>query len=217
MNREGLGIVLGAALFAAILVVGALTSPFGYLKIVAIVGVILTVFVIYFFRDPERTIPNDSAFVLSPADGKIVEIRDETDHEFMKSEATRISIFLNIFNVHVNRVPIAGQVRFFRYQKGAFVNAYKSEASDVNEQTVIGIENDGRKLLFKQIAGLIARRIVCNLREGSKVSSGERFGIIKFGSRVDVFLPKNVDIKVEVNQKVKGGESILGVFTDEVQ
>jgi len=147
----------------------------------------------------------------------VIEIVQEKEPDFIGAETTRISIFLNLFDVHVNRTPIAGKVEFFRYKKGAFLKAYKSAASDVNEQTVIGIQDaKNRRVLFKQIAGLIARRIVCYLREGHEVGVGERFGMIKFGSRVDVFLPAGVDIKVKLQDKVKGGESILGVFANEI-
>ena len=199
-------------LFSAILIAGSLVTEHLHLKIFTGVSVLLTGFVMYFFRDPERTIPEGSDNILSPADGKVVDIREHFEGEFLNEMCTRVSVFLSVFNVHVNRIPIAGNVKFFRYQKGAFVNAYKQDASEINEQTVIGIENGKCNILFKQIAGLIARRIVCNVREGNTVSLGERFGIIKFGSRVDIFFPKNVDVKVKLKEKVKGGQSIIGVI-----
>lgn len=208
--------IVGMVLFTTIMTIGAVANPLTHLKIMAVISVLLTVLVLIFFRDPGRQIPPGDGNVLSPADGKVIEIVDDHDDEFMHADVTRIGIFMNVFNVHVNRIPIAGKVNYFRYQKGSFIQAYKSEAAEVNEQTVIGIENGERKLLFKQIAGLLARRIVCNVRQGNKVQPGERFGMIKFGSRVDIFLPKNVDISVRLNQKVKGGESIIGVFSNEV-
>ncbi len=216
MARDGLGIIIGMVLFTAVIVWGALMTPYLFVDIVAVLGVLLAGLTVYFFRDPEREVPTGSNNVISPADGKVVEIEDAYEGDFMKCETTRIGIFLNVFDVHVNRIPISGSVEFFRYKKGAFLQAYKADASDINEQTVIGIQGDERKVLFKQIAGLIARRIVCHVREGNKVTLGDRFGMIKFGSRVDIFLPKNVNVQVELNQKVKGGKSILGVFTDEV-
>lgn len=216
MSREGLGLIMGMVLFSAIMIVGSIANPFTHLKVMAVISALFTAVVINFFRDPERTIPAGTQNILSPADGKVVEIQKEIEGDYLKADSTRISIFLNIFDVHVNRIPIDGKIGYFRYQKGSFLQAYKSEASDVNEQTVIGVENGTHKILFKQIAGLIARRIVCNVREGNTVKSGERFGMIKFGSRVDVFLPPNAEVKVTLNQKVKGGESILGVFVDEV-
>jgi len=212
LNKEGFGIIGGIVLVSVILIVGYLVTGNLYLKIFTGVSVFLTIFVICFFRDPERVIPEGSDNILSPADGKVVDIREQYEDEFLHEMCTRVSIFLSIFNVHVNRIPIAGDVKYFRYQKGAFVNAYKSDASEINEQTVIGIENGKCNILFKQIAGLIARRIVCNVREGNTVNLGERFGIIKFGSRVDIFFPKNVDVKVKLKEKVKGGQSIIGVI-----
>ena len=212
MNKEGLGIVVGLVLFSGILIAGSLVTGHLYLKIITGISVLLTVLVIYFFRDPERTIPEGADNILSPADGKVVDIREQFEDEFLHEMCTRVSIFLSVFNVHVNRIPISGDVKYFRYQKGAFVNAYKSDASEINERTVIGIENGKCSILFKQIAGLIARRIVCNVREGNTVKLGERFGIIKFGSRVDIFFPKNVDVKIKLKEKVKGGQSIIGVI-----
>ncbi|TDI90758.1 MAG: phosphatidylserine decarboxylase family protein [Caldithrix sp.] len=212
MSKEGLGIIVGMALLSGILLAASLVTGHFNLKIAAGISIFLTVFIMYFFRDPERTIPAGANNILSPADGKVVDIREHFEDEFLQEKCTRVSIFLSVFNVHVNRIPIAGAVKYFRYQKGAFVNAYKSDASEINEQTVIGIENGKCNILFKQIAGLIARRIVCNIREGDTVNLGERFGIIKFGSRVDIFFPKNVEVKVKLKEKVKGGQSIIGVI-----
>ena len=212
MSKEGLGIIVGMALFSGILIAGSLVTGHLYLRVFTGVSIFLTIFVIYFFRDPERAIPEGANNILSPADGKVVDIREHFEDEFLQEKCTRVSIFLSVFNVHVNRIPMAGAVKYFRYQTGAFVNAYKSDASEINEQTVIGIENGKCNILFKQIAGLIARRIVCNVREGNTVNLGERFGIIKFGSRVDIFFPKNVDVKVKLKEKVKGGQSIIGVI-----
>lgn len=216
MNREGYGLIIGTVLFTAVTAIGALTTPYFYLKVIAIIGFILTLFCLWFFRDPKRDIPGDANLVLSPGDGKVVDIQSETESEFIKGRATRVSVFLSVFDVHVNRVPVSGRVGFFRYQKGSFVNAYKSAASDVNEQTIIGIENGDFRMVFKQIAGLIARRIVCNLREGHVVKAGERCGIIKFGSRVDIIVPEQVDVKVNLKDRVKGGETVIGVMTNEV-
>ena len=215
MSKEGIGTILGVVLFTAVMTVGAVLTPHLHLTILAAIFGALTLLVIYFFRDPQRVIPDGANLILSPADGKVIEIVEENENEYLQGLATRVSIFLSVFDVHVNRIPMAGSVGHFRYQRGSFVQAYKSAASSINEQTVIGIENKNRRILFKQIAGILARRIVCNVRQGHHVKSGERFGIIKFGSRVDIFLPKNCKIKVQLTQKVKGGESILGEFTDE--
>ncbi len=215
MSKEGIGTVLGAFLFTAVLIVGALLTPYLHLTVLAGVFAALTLLLIYFFRDPQRVIPPGEHLVLSPADGKVIEIVEENEHEYLQALATRVSIFLSVFDVHVNRVPISGVVGHFRYQRGSFAPAFKSEASAVNEQTVIGIENQTRKILFKQIAGILARRIVCHLRQGHVVTRGERFGIIKFGSRVDIFLPKSCEVRVSLNQKVRGGESVIGVFNED--
>lgn len=212
LSREGLGTISGMMLFSAVMLVGAVLTPFTHLTILAVLSIALTGLAIYFFRDPERSIPERADAVVSPADGKIIEMVEVTEREFIHGPATRVSIFLSVFDVHVNRIPMSGEVGYFQYKRGAFVQAFRSHASDINEQTIIGIANGETKLLFKQIAGILARRIVCNVREGYRVTRGERFGIIKFGSRVDVFLPKNVEVMVSLNQKVKGGESILGVI-----
>ncbi len=215
VSREGVGTILAAVAATALLGAGALLSAFVHLKVLATVGVALTGLVVFFFRDPERAVPEVAGAVVSPADGRVVEIADEFEKDYLNADATRVSIFLSVFDVHVNRIPFSGTVGYFDYRPGGFLKAYKREASTQNEQTVIGIEDGDRRILFKQIAGLLARRIVCHVREGHRVRTGERFGIIKFGSRVDVFLPRNAEVRVALRQKVKGGESIIGVFKDE--
>lgn len=215
MSKEGYGTIVAMAFATLVLTSGAIVTPHFMLNILAVVSFLLTILVVYFFRDPDREPPQGENLILSPADGKVVEIVDEVEKDFFNEATTRISIFLSVFDVHVNRVPISGQVSYFRYKKGAFIQAFKSDASIVNEQTMIGIENNKTKVLFKQIAGILARRIICNIREGHRVTMGERFGIIKFGSRVDVFLPKTFEINVKLHQKVKGGLSILGVMPND--
>lgn len=212
MNREGIKLFSGMLVLTAGFTAGAMVTAHLFFKILAIAGVLLTAFVMAFFRDPERTIPEEANLVVSPADGKIIEIVDEEEQDFIGAPTTRVSIFLSIFDVHINRIPISGRVAYLKYRPGAFLQAFKKEASLKNEQTIIGIENTNTKLLFKQIAGILARRIVCNLKEGDEVKKGMRFGMIKFGSRVDIFLPKNIDLKVRIGQKVQGGTSIIGVI-----
>lgn len=215
MHKEGFGIVLAFSTAAIAMSLIMFAGANGILlNSLLILLWMLTFFSIYFFRDPERTIPDDEYAILSPADGKVIEISEADEPEYLKVRSRKISIFLNVFDVHVNRSPIAGDVKFFRYQKGRFLRANLKEASFENEQTIIGIENGTRQLVFKQIAGLIARRISCDLREGHKVHSGERIGIIKFGSRVDVFMPLDVELKVVIGDRVRGGVSLLGVFQD---
>ncbi|NUM82506.1 phosphatidylserine decarboxylase family protein [bacterium] len=168
--------------------------------------------ILYFFRDPERKIPQDDNVIISPADGRVVLIQPVHENKFLKEESVQISIFLSVFNVHVNRIPVSGVVKYFEYMNGKFLAAFRDTASSQNEQTIIGIQSPHCKILFKQIAGLLARRIVCNARENDRVVKGERFGIIKFGSRVDVIVPKNVEIKLKVGDRVIGGESIIGII-----
>jgi phosphatidylserine decarboxylase len=163
---------------------------------------LLAAFCLYFFRDPERTIP-DGAVAVSPADGKVVAIRTDDP------SSARISIFLNIFDVHVNRAPIAGAVTNIEYTKGQFLVASREMASSQNERNTLTIEAEGSRVAFSQIAGLIARRIVCYKKPGDQVSKGERVGLIKFGSRVDVFLGPEWEITVTPGQHVAGGSSIL--------
>ena len=169
----------------------------------------LFLFVTWFFRDPERSIPEDPNAIVSPGDGKIVEIISEKD-PLLDEAYTRVSIFLNVFNVHVNRVPISGKIQATRYNPGKFFNAASHKASLDNEQSAILLNNGHVTILVKQIAGLIARRIVCWAKEGDEYQRGQRFGLIRFGSRVDIFLPEGIDIKVAIGDIVNGGSSIIG-------
>jgi len=178
---------------------------------VAFGAAILFLLIVYFFRDPSRQIPKGENLILSPADGKIVQLKKVRDDLFLCSEAIQIGIFLSPLDVHVNRIPISGRVRFLQYLKGDYLVAYHEKASEKNEQTVIGIENGKFKVLMRQVAGYIARRIVCDLKEGENVRAGERFGMIKFGSRVDVLIPVNAELKVRLNERVLAGETILAV------
>ena len=170
---------------------------------------LLLLFVLNFFRDPERTIPNEEGVVVSPGDGKVVEIVEEKD-PLLDEPYRRISIFLNVFNVHVQRTPVGGRIERVKYNKGKFLNAASHKASLDNEQSSMIIQTDRGKVLVKQIAGLIARRIVCWAKEGDNYSLGERYGLIRFGSRVDLFLPLNAEVKVSLGDHVSGGSSIIG-------
>ena len=170
---------------------------------------LLLVFVVQFFRDPERTIPNEDRVIVSPADGKVVEIVEEQD-ALLDEPFMRISIFLDIFSVHVQRTPVAGTIEKVKYNRGKFLNAASHKASLDNEQNAIIIHTGKEIVLVKQIAGLIARRIVCWAKAGDNYQIGERFGLIRFGSRVDIFLPLNSEIKVSLGDHVRGGGSIIG-------
>ena len=170
----------------------------------------LFLFCAWFFRDPERNIPQERNVIVSPADGKVVEIIKESDPLLPNENYTRVSVFLNVFNVHVNRVPIAGKIEAVRYNKGKFLNAANHKASLDNEQNAILLNNGSTKILVKQIAGLIARRIVCGAKEGDEYQLGQRFGLIRFGSRTDIFVPEGTTIKVKEGDIVSGGSSIIG-------
>ena len=178
----------------------------------AIPACLLAIFFLWFFRDPDRLIPDAAGAVVSPADGKITDVSsvllDGVRH-------VRISIFLNVFDVHVNRSPLTGVIREIRYQKGKFLNAMNPISAEHNEQNVVTVEGDGQKVIFKQIAGLLARRIVFKKHIGERVERGERVGLIKFGSRVDVFLDASAALQIKVGQHVKSGASVLAYLRRE--
>ncbi|MFQ5767928.1 MAG: phosphatidylserine decarboxylase family protein [Acidobacteriota bacterium] len=166
-------------------------------------------FVLFFFRDPVRPVPGGADLVLSPADGRVVHLVSVTDPIFQGGSAWRISIFLSLFDVHVNRVPQSGVVRRIRYSKGRFRAAFKGKASLENEQNRLDIETDEGPISVTQIAGAVARRIVCDVSEGETVTRGERFGLIRFGSRVDVLLPAGAHLMVGVGERVRATASVL--------
>ncbi|MCU1275296.1 MAG: phosphatidylserine decarboxylase related protein [Bryobacterales bacterium] len=200
MVRDGL--YYGAGLTIAGVLLSTLVQPWSGLPLF-----VLAAFCLYFFRDPEREIPGGQVAV-SPADGKVVAVRPEG------ASSTRISIFLNIFDVHVNRTPIAGTITDVKYRKGRFLVASKEVASVQNEQNTMVVEGNGTRVVFSQIAGLIARRIVCNKKPGDTVSAGERIGLIKFGSRMDVVFGREWDIVVHEGMHVAAGSSVLARRND---
>ena len=171
----------------------------------------LTLFSTYFFRNPERVIPTGDDLVIAPADGKIIFVGEVHEERYFKEQVTKISIFMSVFNVHVNRVPCDGKVVDMYYNKGSFVNASYDKASESNEQSGILLETEnGVKILFVQIAGLIARRIVTYPVIGDLLQQGTRYGLIRFGSRVDIYLPKNADVTVTLGERTVAGETVLG-------
>ncbi|HAO93474.1 MAG: phosphatidylserine decarboxylase [Deltaproteobacteria bacterium GWC2_56_8] len=173
----------------------------------------LAVFVIAFFRDPERAVPADIDSIVSPADGRVIKVERMRDERLLKTEAVKISVFMNVFNVHVNRSPAEGKVLDIIYNPGKFFNASLDKASLLNEQNALIMQAaNGKRYAFNQIAGLIARRIVCRVKKGASLKKGERFGLIRFGSRVDVYLPTDCRVSVKVGDKVKAGSSILGYW-----
>lgn len=198
MVRDGYYYAL--ALIAAALFVGWFAGPAW-----GVIPLLLALFFLWFFRDPERAIPDAAGAVVSPADGKVTAVAMARNGE----KQTRISIFLNVFDVHVNRSPIAGIVRDVRYKRGKFLNAMNELSAEQNEQNVVTVEDDRQVVVFKQIAGLLARRIVFRPKVGERVALGQRVGMMKFGSRVDVLFDTTVDVQVKIGDHVRGGESIL--------
>jgi phosphatidylserine decarboxylase len=180
-------------------------------RLLGVVGIVFGLFCAYFFRDPARTAPREPGVVVSPGDGRVVEIVTEDD-AYVGARATRVSVFLSVFDVHVNRVPLSGRVTGVEYHPGKYLVAFNDKASADNEQTHIGIANGRGTVAFKQIAGLIARRIVCTLRPEQAVEIGQRCGLIRFGSRVDVILPPGAELRVARGQRVVGGETVVGVL-----
>ncbi len=208
--REGLLFIVIAVLIAAGGYALALNRRSWPLWLLAFALTIVALWVAYFFRDPERTGERGKQLVIAPADGKIVQIAEVDEPAFLQSKAQRISIFMNVFNVHVNRYPVSGTVQYVHYNKGKFINAAADKASLENEQSSVGIETESNRILVRQIAGLIARRIVTYSKVGEKVNQGDRMGIIRFGSRVDVFVPVGTKIRVAVGQTTIAGVTVLG-------
>lgn len=172
---------------------------------------LLTAFVVWFFRNPQRKPPEDGKVVVSPADGKVIKIEDIQQNEFLEGPSKKISIFMNVFNVHVNRIPYSGKVEAINYRAGKFFSANLDKASSLNEKNSVLIKTDnGKQILTEQIAGLVARRIECWLQVGMHVNKGDRFGIIRFGSRLDVFLPVDTVISVNIGDIVRAGETQIG-------
>lgn len=171
-------------------------------------------FVLWFFRDPEREVPQDDRAVVSPADGRVVEIARVHEDELLKADAVRVGIFMSPLNVHVNRIPYGGRVLTIKHHPGKFLSAFRPEASIENERNAVLLEAvAGQRLLFVQIAGLLARRIVHWIGEGDRVRRGQRYGLIKFGSRLDLYLPPETRLRVAVGQKVKAGASVIGTLS----
>jgi phosphatidylserine decarboxylase len=213
ITKDGYPIIF----FTGIIFFALMLSMYLYGGTVFLIASIVTgsifIFHFFFFRDPERQIPESENLILSPADGTVVVVEQVEENDFLKEKCWKISIFLSVFNVHVNRMPVSGKLAYVRYKSGQFLAAFNHRASDLNEQTIIGISSSRGPVLFKQIAGIIARRIIYRCEENQSVSAGERFGMIRYGSRVDVFFPLSASVKVERKDKVKGGISILGEFT----
>lgn len=209
--REGLGIIFIALCVTVVVLLLAARFDSRLLAIAAGLFALLTVFTVFFFRDPDRQFDSEPGILLAPADGRILSVEKLEHHDYIGGPAWKVSIFLSIFDVHINRIPCAGSVDYVKYIPGKFFKAFLDKASDENEHTEIGITTtSGQRLVVKQIAGLIARRIVCRLHEGDQVATGARFGLIKFGSRTELFVPIDSEILVAKGDHVKGGATVIG-------
>jgi phosphatidylserine decarboxylase len=217
LTRYGKDVLIAILLISLILFGLAIWTDEVWLRIVLIVvGLFLSIFSLNFFRDPDRTIKSNGrdidTLVISPADGLVVGISEVDEKEYLMGRATLISIFMSPLNVHVNRAPVTGKVEYLRYVKGEFLVADHPESTHRNERMIIGMNGKNGKILFAQVAGYIARRIVCEAKIGDVLQAGERFGMIKFGSRVDVFMPPGVSVLTKVGDTVTAGETVLAEY-----
>lgn len=201
--KEGLNLIV------LILIITLIFNLLG-LNVLTTIFFVIFLFLLFFFRDPEREVDLPQNIIISPADGKILSIEEIEEKNYINDKAFKISIFLSIFNVHITRIPLDGRIEKIDYKRGKFATAFSKEASSENENNTVFIKNEKIKLIVKQIAGLIARRIVCNRAIWEYMQRGQKLGIIKFGSRVELFIPQNVSLKIQVGQKVKGGKTIIG-------
>ncbi|MFT6106680.1 MAG: phosphatidylserine decarboxylase [Rickettsiales bacterium] len=206
IHKEGIKFIL---IFAVVAIILAMLN-----NALGTIGLVLTLWCVFFFRDPTRFTPQGENLIISPADGVVNLIEEDAlppvELSLEKGEWTKISVFLNVFNVHVNRAPIAGKITQVKYQPGKFFSANLEEASTHNERNSAVVETkNGEKIVFVQVAGLVARRIVSTLEEGQEIEAGDRYGIIRFGSRADIYLPKTTDIKILVGQTMVGGETVI--------
>lgn len=207
--REGIPFILIALALAAVGYTAALVRRSWPLWLVAFVLTLLVLWVAYFFRDPERTGPRGQDLVISPADGRVIQIVEVDEPAFLQGRAIRISVFMNVFNIHVNRYPVSGRVAYVHYNPGKFFNAAAEKSSLENEQMSIGVQAARHRVLFRQIAGFVARRIVTYSRVGDDAEQGERMGIIRFGSRVDVFVPVGSTVRAKIGDTPVAGTTVL--------
>jgi phosphatidylserine decarboxylase len=191
----------------------ALVAAFLLNTVLGIVLLVLSAFFLFFFRDPDRVITQADLAVLSPADGRVMVAGAPSGQAFPPGEWQQISIFLSPMDVHVNRMPIGGRITKVKYHPGRFLPAYRAEAGDLNEYTEVWVDHDGQTIVFRQIVGILARRIVCRISEGDVVKAGDRFGVMKFGSRMDIFLPPTATVTAKVDEKVIGGVTVIATLT----
>jgi phosphatidylserine decarboxylase len=209
----GLKFILAGLILAIIGIFGGLWQESTWIIVIGFVFSIVTLFLVFFYRNPIRRITTEDGTILSIADGRVLSV-EEIENEYIGGKCKKVSIFLSVLNVHVNRVPIDGIVDYAKYNPGKFFQAFRDKASSENEQTEIGLNYGSGKMIFKQIAGIMARRIEYDLNDGQKVRRGDIFGMIHFGSRAELFLPPEVDIKVIRGQKVKGGLTVIGKINE---
>lgn len=210
ITKYGLSTFLIVSLVSVVLVVLGYFINSGWIKYpLYITGIALFLFSLYFFRDPDRTPPAKDNVIVSPADGEVIIVKEIEDSRFINGKAKQISIFMSPFNVHVNRIPMSGKVEYFKYIPGEYLMAFYDKADERNERTEIGISGKYGKVLFTQVAGFIARRIVCNLKTGDNAVMGDRFGMIKFGSRADIIVSPDWELKVRKGDKVLAGETVI--------
>jgi phosphatidylserine decarboxylase len=214
IHKEGYGLIFIVFFFAlSITTIWYLYYPNDkWALAISILSIIICVFIVSFFRNPKRYIPLGEDSIICPADGKVVVIEDVMETEYFNEMRKQVSVFMSPANVHVNRSPIDGEIKYFKYHPGKYLVAWHPKSSTDNERTSMVIENESFSVLVRQIAGKLARRIVYYVEEGDEIERGEEFGFIKFGSRIDLFLPMNTKINVELNQKVRGGETVIGVI-----
>jgi phosphatidylserine decarboxylase len=207
IDPAGWPFILGAVVIG--LIVGFVLNP-----TVGAVLLVLAGFFLFFFRDPDRVVTQLADGVLSPADGRVMVAGAPTGREFPPDRWQQISIFLSPMDVHVNRMPVSGRVTKVRYHPGRFLPAYRADAGDLNEYTEVWIDHGGRTIVVRQIVGILARRIVCRTHEGAVVQAGDRFGVMKFGSRMDVFVPTGTELRVKVGDRVVGGVTVMAVLAN---
>lgn len=215
---DGYPFIIGSLLIACVVIVllfsfvrsSTYNITFYILLVASCLMVVMTLFMGYFFRDPERVIPQGEGLFVSPADGKVILIKDVYEKDHLKSDAKEISIFMSPLNVHVNRAPYDGVVSLVKHSPGTYKAAYRDDASMNNENIVMVLDSQAGRILVRQVAGFVARRAVCKVKPGDSLKRGERYGMIKFGSRLDVYMPTNTEVKVTLGEMVKAGETIIG-------
>jgi phosphatidylserine decarboxylase len=212
--KEGYSNIIGATIIAVILCIIASVFHHPWRFVLYGAAVLLEAAILFFFRDPDRELPADDNLIIAPADGKIVSITIVDEPIYLKGKATQISIFLSLFDVHVNRLPATGLLEYLKYNEGRYLMAWKQQASSMNERADFGaLHPSGVKIFFRQITGFLARRIVYHIEEGERLKAGERFGMMKFGSRMDILVPADVQIDVKPGTRTVGGETVLAHIT----